>query len=249
MKLLGEASLDWGLGVIFIRVSADSCWQRTNSSLDRQIRDTSDLEDSCLVQEIPIGKLFEQQGAIFGNAHYDLGNAITATCISRPEDTELARNDLYINLTSSGSKGEVLNYGCYDPNPLGFGWEILTTLLSFGFTHPDNFLVNHGKNVWMMTDISPAKVNNAVKSRTDNKGISADQTGVFRNAMCYIVVSSDICKALLFDSNLMECETNYSAEARFGYFLTLQFLTMFISCKHPWKVFGDYPATTDLSVC
>ncbi|MBW4667716.1 MAG: hypothetical protein KME60_09820 [Cyanomargarita calcarea GSE-NOS-MK-12-04C] len=233
--IVREAWLDWGLGVILVRKSANGNWQKINSSSDRQISDISDLEDdSRLVQEIPIS-----------NAHYDLINAVTVTYISRPEDTKVARNDLYINFTLSssehifqGSKGEGLCYYCNDPAPLGDCWQMITTLVSFGFAHPDNFLVNRAENVWMMTDISTLRVNNAVKSRTDNKGISADLTGVFKNAMWYIITSSDASKALLFDTNLMECETNCSAEASFRYFLTPYEGTMFLSIDHLWETLG-----------
>jgi Bacterial protein of unknown function (DUF839) len=240
-KIFREASLDWGLGVIFIRESGDVNWSRINSPSDSQISDISDLEDSRLVQEIQIDKAFEEQNENFGDAHYHLGSGVYGISISSPEHTEVARNDLYISFTSIGSKGEPLYYACNDFAPLSIGWQMLTTLVTFGFAHPDNFLVNRGGNVWIVTDISPGKVNNAVKSRTDNKGISASLTGVFKNTMWYIVTSSDAGKALLFDTNLMECQT-------LGYFLTPQQGTMFISIEHSWETLGDYRVTAGLSL-
>jgi hypothetical protein len=247
-EIVREASLERELGVIFIRESADSNWGNS---------DISSLEDSRLVQEIQIGKAFGGC-TVFGNPHYDRGNALTETYTSCPENMEVAGNDLYINFTSTiysgisqeDSKREGLYYGCNDHAPLGsVGWHILTALVIFGFAHPDNFLVNRRENVWIETDISTVKVNNAVKSRTDNKGISAALMGVFENAMWYIVLSSGADKPLLFYRNLMECETHCSAEASFGYFLIPQFVTMFIYGENILrKLLTIIKATTYLSV-
>jgi hypothetical protein len=121
-------------------------------------------------------------------------------------------------------------------------WQILTALFSFGFAHLGNFFVNRGLNVWIFTDASPAKVNNVAKISADNTVIYTGLGGVFGNVSWYLITSSDPGKALLFDTSLMEWETS-------GYFLTLQFVTMFISREHPWETLGDDRAIGDSSLC
>ncbi|MEA5593644.1 PhoX family protein [Rivularia sp. UHCC 0363] len=211
--------------------------------------------------DLYVGNAEEKQGAILIDAHY-AANAAGATCTARPEDTEIAPNgDLYISFTSGspgddggpdsrvfkGPKGEVsYEYGWVmrltedsnDPAANTFKWEMLATggeLASggMGFANPDNLLLDKGGNVWMVTDVSTSKLNNAVKNRTDDKGKTANISGLFgNNTIWYIPTSGENAgQAFLFGIGPMECETT-------GPCFTPDEQTMFLSIQHPGEANG-----------
>ncbi len=207
------------------------------------------------------GNAEEKQGAILIDAHY-AGNAAGATCTARPEDTEIAPNgDLYISFTSGspgedggpdsrifkGPKGEVsYEYGWVmrltedgnNPAAKTFKWEMLATggepaSGGMGFANPDNLLLDKGGNVWMVTDTSTSKLNNSVKSRTDDEGKTANISGLFgNNTIWYIPTSGESAgQALLFGIGPMECETT-------GPCFTPDEQTMFLAIQHPGEANG-----------
>ncbi len=213
------------------------------------------------IGDLYTGNAEEKQGAILIDAHY-AANAAGATCTARPEDTEIAANgDLYISFTSGspskdggpdrrifkGPKGEVpYEYGWVmrlsedrnNPASKTFKWEMLATggevnSGGMGFANPDNLLIDKAGNVWMVTDTSTSKLNNALKSRTDDQGKTANISGLFgNNTIWYIPTSGeDAGKAFLFGIGPMECETT-------GPCLTPDEQTMFLSIQHPGEANG-----------
>jgi len=213
------------------------------------------------IGDLYTGNAEEKQGAILIDAHY-AANAAGATCTARPEDTEIAPNgDLYISFTSGspskdggpdrrifkGPKGEVpYEYGWVmrlsedgnNPAAKTFKWEMLATggevnSGGMGFANPDNLLLDKGGNVWMVTDTSTSKLNNAVKNRTDDEGKTANISGLFgNNTIWYIPTSGeDAGKAFLFGIGPMECETT-------GPCFTPDEQTMFLAIQHPGEANG-----------
>ena len=207
------------------------------------------------------GNAEEKQGVILIDAHY-AANAAGATCTARPEDTEIAPNgDLYISFTSGspskdggpdsrifkGPKGETpYEYGWVmrltedrnDPAAETFKWEIVATggepnSGGMGFANPDNLLLDKSGNVWMVTDTSTSKLNNAVKSRTNDEGKAANISGLFgNNTIWYIPTSGENAgKAFLFGIGPMECETT-------GPCFTPDKQTMFLAIHHPGEANG-----------
>ncbi|MEO0684402.1 MAG: alkaline phosphatase PhoX, partial [Cyanobacteria bacterium J06649_11] len=207
------------------------------------------------------GNAEEKQGVILIDAHY-AANAIGATCTARPEDTEIAPNgDLYISFTSGspskdggpdsrifkGPKGETpYEYGWVmrltedrnNPAATTFKWEMLVTggepnSGGMGFANPDNLLLDKGGNVWMVTDTSTSKLNNAVKNRTDDEGKTANISGLFgNNTIWYIPTSGENAgQASLFGIGPMECEAT-------GPCFTPDEQTMFLSIQHPGEANG-----------
>ncbi|MDJ0697055.1 alkaline phosphatase PhoX [Mastigocoleus sp. MO_188.B34] len=203
----------------------------------------------------------EKQGAILVDAHY-AANAVGGTCTARPEDTEIAPNgDLFITFTSGSSdedggpdaqifKGPnsetPYEYGWVmrlkeDGNDLvanTFSWEIIATggepnTGGMGFANPDNLLIDSQGNVWMVTDISTGKLNNAVKSRTSYKEKPKTVSGIFgNNSIWYIPTSGEgALEPLLFGIGPMECEIT-------GPCFTPQEDTMFVSVQHPGEING-----------
>ncbi|MEM7554678.1 MAG: alkaline phosphatase PhoX [Cyanobacteria bacterium P01_A01_bin.84] len=211
--------------------------------------------------ELYIGNSEEKQGAILIDAHY-AANAAGATCTARPEDTEIAPNgDLYISFTSGspdkeggpdarifkGPKGEIpYEYGWIvqltedkqNPTADTFRWQILATggepqAGGHGFANPDNLLLDSRSNVWMVTDISTGKLNNAVKSRTSDKGKVTNSSGIYgNNTIWYIPTSGDRQgKAFLFGIGPMECEVT-------GPCFSPNEDTIFLSIQHPGEANG-----------
>jgi secreted PhoX family phosphatase len=207
------------------------------------------------------GNAEEKQGVILIDAHY-AANAAGATCTARPEDTEIAPNgDLYISFTSGspskdggpdsrifkGPSGEVpYEYGWVmrliedrnNPAAMTFKWEMLATggepnSGGMGFANPDNLLLDKGGNVWMVTDTSTSKLNNAVTKRTDDEGQTANISGLFgNNTIWYIPTSGENAgEALLFAIGPMECEAT-------GPYLTPDEQTMFLAIQHPGEANG-----------
>lgn len=211
--------------------------------------------------DLYVGTPEEKQGIILIDAHY-AANAVGATCTARPEDTVVAPNgDLYISFTSgspgkeggpdlrifAGPQGETpYEYGWVmrlvednnDPSASTFRWQMLATggepaSGGMGFANPDNLLLDRGGNVWMVTDISTKKMNNAVKSRTDDKGKTASISGLFgNNSLWYIPTSGEKAgQAFLFGTGPMECEMT-------GPCFTPDYNTLFIAVQHPGEAYG-----------
>ncbi|MBE9050891.1 DUF839 domain-containing protein [Nostocales cyanobacterium LEGE 11386] len=211
--------------------------------------------------ELYIGNPEEKQGAILIDAHY-AANTVGATCTARPEDTVIATNgDLYIAFTSGSPdqaggpdlrvfkspKGEApYDYGWImrlsednnDPSASTFRWQMLATggepaAGGMGFANPDNLLLDAQANLWMVTDISTAKLNNSVKNRTNDQGKAVNLSGLFGNNAIWFLPTrgADAGKAFLFGIGPMECETT-------GPCLTPDQKTMFLSIQHPGETNG-----------
>jgi secreted PhoX family phosphatase len=206
--------------------------------------------------DLYIGNAEEKQGAILIDAHY-AANAAGATCTARPEDTEIASNgDLYISFTSgSGDKqggsdlrifkstrGEApYEYGWVmrltednnNPAAMTFRWQMLATggepaAGGMGFANPDNLLLDPEGHVWMVTDISTTKLNDAVNSRNSESGKSVSLSGLFGNNSLWFIPTSgaDAGKAFLFAIAPMECEAT-------GPCFTTDQQTLFLAIQHP----------------
>ena len=102
-----------------------------------------------------------------------------------------------------------------------------------GLANPDNMLLENGGNVWMVTDTSTSKLNNTVKSRTEDGDQPAPISGLFgNNTIWYIPTSgANAGKASLFGIGPMECETT-------GPCFTPDEQTMFLSIQHPGEANG-----------
>jgi uncharacterized protein len=228
---------------------------------DRQIQDFKQKYKT--LGEIYTGTPEEQQGAILIDAHY-AANAIGATCTARPEDTEIAPDgSLYIAFTSGlpdteeggpdrrifkSPQGDVAyEFGWLmqlvetDNNPAAttFSWEMVATggepsAGGAGFANPDNLLLDSKGNVWMVTDMSTKKMNEAVSSRTDEKGNAIDPSkfsGVFGNNAMWFLPEDGDGKAYLFATGPMECEIT-------GPFFSGDRKTLFLSIQHPGEANG-----------
>jgi uncharacterized protein len=213
------------------------------------------------LNDLYIGTAQEKQGAILIDAHY-AANAVGATCTARPEDTEIAPNgDLYISFTSGspdkeggpdnrifkGPNGETpYEYGWVmrltengnNPAATTFRWKMLAaggepSAGGFGFANPDNLLLDSKGNMWMVTDMSTSKMNNAVKTRTSDNDKPVSISGIFgNNALWYIPTSGqDAGKAFLFATGPMECEAT-------GPCFTPDEQTMFLAIQHPGETHG-----------
>ncbi|WP_414564465.1 MULTISPECIES: PhoX family protein [unclassified Anabaena] len=211
--------------------------------------------------ELYIGTPEEKQGAILIDAHY-AANAVGATCTARPEDTVIAANgDLYIAFTSGfpdqqggadvrifkSPTGETpYEYGWLmrlseDHNDLSahtFRWQILATggepaAGGMGFANPDNLLLDPQDNLWMVTDISTNKLNNSIKTRTNDQGKAVSLSGLFGNNAIWFLPThgEDVGKAFLFGMGPMECETT-------GPCFTPDHKTIFLSIQHPGEFHG-----------
>lgn len=211
--------------------------------------------------ELYTGTASEKQGAILIDAHY-AANAVGGTCTARPEDTEIAPNgDLFITFTSgssdrNGGPDARVFKGPNSETPYEYGWvmrliedskdvaadtftwQIVATggepsAGGMGFANPDNLLIDRQGNVWMVTDISTGKLNNAVKSRTSDKEKPKTISGVFGNNSIWYIPTSGECalKPLLFGIGPMECEMT-------GPCFTPQEDTMFVSIQHPGEING-----------
>lgn len=205
----------------------------------------------------------EQQGAILIDAHY-AANAIGATCTARPEDTEIAPDgSLYITFTSGlpdeeeggpdkrifkSPQGDVAyEFGWVmrlvengnNPAATTFTWEMVATggepsLGGAGFANPDNLLLDAKGNIWMVTDMSTTKMNEAVISRKNEKGEEIDPSkfsGVFGNNAMWFLPGGGDGKAYLFATGPMECEMT-------GPFFSRDGKTLFLSIQHPGEANG-----------
>jgi secreted PhoX family phosphatase len=211
------------------------------------------------------GNATEQQGAILIDAHF-AANAAGATCTARPEDTEIGPDGaLYITFTSGGiSKQDgspdarifkgpdgntAYEYGWImkltednnAPDAKTFRWEMLATggepaAGGMGFSNPDNLAFDPQGNLWMVTDISSDKMNQAIPSDRRKNGMPLNQSslrGIYgNNAIWYMPISGEGAgQAFLFGMGPMDCETT-------GPFFASDGKTLFLSVQHPGEVNG-----------
>jgi secreted PhoX family phosphatase len=190
----------------------------------------------------------EQQGAILIDAHL-AANAVGATPAARPEDTDLdpVSGDLLVAFTAGGSDGDgradpaifrgpngetTWPYGWVmrisdggDDGQAGFRWRMVATggtpwQGGLGFANPDNLAIDHGGNVWMVTD----------RPTGGSSGLD-----VFGNNTCWVVPAAGpaVGEALLFASGPMECELCgpcFDDDDR----------TLFLAVQHPGESHGTH---------
>ncbi|MEC4982618.1 MAG: DUF839 domain-containing protein [Oscillatoria sp. PMC 1068.18] len=214
--------------------------------------------------DLYLGNDLEKQGAILIDAH-NAANAAGVTCTARPEDTDIAPDgSLYIAFTSGtpgsdgspdkaifqGSRGEIpwecgwifhLEEDNNDPAAMTFRWSSLAmggepTAGGAGFANPDNLEIDDNGNVWMVTDISTSKHNQAVPTRLSKDGTVLDQgeiQGIFGNNSMWFIPTSGVNagNAYPFAIGPMECETT-------GLFFTRDRQTLFLSVQHPGEKNG-----------
>jgi len=206
----------------------------------------------------------EKQGAILIDAHY-AANAIGATLTARPEDTEIAPDGaLFIAFTSGsaddeggpdktifkGKDGLAYEYGWVmrleeeggEPGAMNFRWEMAATggepaEGGQGFSNPDNLVFDPKGNLWMVTDMSTGRQNQAVeKGRLDQKGEPLSQTslvGLFGNNSIWMIPTQgeNAGEAFLFGMGPMETETTgpcFSADGKY----------LFAAIQHPGEANG-----------
>lgn len=215
--------------------------------------------------DVYTGNATEKQGAILIDAHY-AGNAVGATCTARPEDTEIGPDGaLYITFTSGavskqdgspdlrifkGPDGSTAyEYGWImkltedgnAPDAKTFRWAMLATggepaAGGMGFANPDNLAFDPNGNLWMVTDMSSDKMNQAIPSDRRKNGVPLTQSslrGVFgNNAIWYMPMSGEAAgQAFLFGMGPMDCETTGPCFAADG-------KTLFLAVQHPGEVNG-----------
>ncbi|MEC4892720.1 MAG: DUF839 domain-containing protein [Oscillatoria sp. PMC 1051.18] len=220
---------------------------------------TSFSEKFATLGDLYLGNDLEKQGAILIDAH-NAANAAGVTCTARPEDTDIAPDgSLYIAFTSGtpgsdgspdkevfqGPKGETpwefgwifrLEEENNDPAAMSFRWSSLAmggepVAGGAGFANPDNLEIDSNGNVWMVTDISTSKHNEAVPTRLSEDGTALNQSdiqGIFgNNSIWFIPTSGDNAgNAYPFAIGPMECETT-------GPFFTRNGKTLFLAVQHP----------------
>ncbi len=209
------------------------------------------------------GNTEEKQGAILIDAHY-AANAVGATCTARPEDTKIAPDgSLYIAFTSGssdknggpdkrifqGPDGDTAyEYGFImrlteddsDPAAMNFTWKMLAlggepATGGAGFANPDNLMIDTDGHVWIVTDMSSDKHNQAIPSRLDggNPVSQSNLRGLFGNNSIWFMptTGTNAGNAYLFGMGPMECETT-------GPIFTPDRETFFLSVQHPGEVHG-----------
>jgi len=210
------------------------------------------------------GNPHEQQGAILIDAHF-AANAIGATYTARPEDTEIAPDgSLYIAFTSGSpgsdggpdkqvfvspigetahESGWVMRLTETDDRPeaLTFTWEMAVTggepsQGGAGLSNPDNLLIDRQGNLWIVTDMSTDKHNQAVPQRQDDQGQtlpSSKMVGIFgNNSLWYIPTQGEAAGIpVLFSTGPIECETT-------GPCFDDQETTLFLAVQHPGEATG-----------
>ena len=208
----------------------------------------------------------EIQGAILIDAHY-AATAAGVTCTARPEDTIVAEDGTVFIAFTSGSPGDdggpdlaifqgrdgetPYEYGWImkleeddnDPAALSFTWSMLAmggepALGGAGFANPDNLTLDSNGNLWVVTDMSGSKQNQALPARTKNNknnklSTAQELTGVFgNNSLWYIPLSGDLAgEAYPFAIGPMECECT-------GPVFTQDGTSLFLSIQHPGEVNG-----------
>ncbi|MBE9169090.1 DUF839 domain-containing protein [Pleurocapsales cyanobacterium LEGE 06147] len=202
----------------------------------------------------------EKQGAILIDAHF-AANAAGITCTARPEDTIVAEDGtLYIAFTSgsSGSDGGPdlqvfrgpndetsyeygwimkLEEGDGDPGALSFRWSMLAlggepAQGGAGFANPDNLEIDKAGNLWMVTDMSTSKLNQAIPSRSQ---VDSDQDllGVFGNNSIWFIPTSGALAGEVYPFAIgpMDCECT-------GPFFSSDGQTLFLAVQHPGEKQG-----------
>ncbi len=205
----------------------------------------------------------ETQGAILIDAHL-AATAAGVTCTARPEDTIVAEDGtLFIAFTSgasgsdggadlqvfTGPEGETdYEYGWImqleeddnDPGSLSFSWRMLAmggepALGGAGFANPDNLTLDDRGNLWMVTDMSSSKQNQAVPVRVKaEESVPAEELiGVFgNNALWYVPLKGDAAGEIYpFAIGPMECECT-------GLMFSNDRQTLFLSIQHPGEING-----------
>lgn len=224
-------------------------------SLVKQFKTLGDLYQGNSPEEI--------QGAILIDAHV-AASAAGVTNTARPEDTIInEQGTLFVAFTSGaadeeggpdqtifvGPESETdYEYGWImkldednsDPAALSFTWNMLATggevaKGGAGFANPDNLTLDHSGNLWVVTDMSTSKHNQAVPSRVENGETLAgsDLTGVFgNNSMWYIPLSGEnVGKIYPFAIGPMECECT-------GLTFDNDNSSLFLSIQHPGEENG-----------
>lgn len=222
--------------------------------------------------DLYIGTAIEQQGAILIDAHL-AANAAGATCTARPEDTEIAPDGTVFIAFTSGAisktdgspdvrifKGldgnTAYEYGWVmrlqengnDPASPTFQWQMMATggepaIGGMGFANPDNLAFDSKGNLWIVTDMSSDKMNQAVPAgRVAKNGVplsATDLRGVYgNNAIWCMPLSGDAAgQAHLFGIGPMDCETT-------GPCFTADHKTLFLAIQHPGEVHGTRQAMT-----
>jgi secreted PhoX family phosphatase len=205
--------------------------------------------------------LEEKQGAILIDAHF-AANAAGITCTARPEDTMVSEDGtLYIAFTagSSGSDGGPdlqvfkgpngetpyefgwimkLEEDDQDPAALSFRWSMLAmggepARGGAGFANPDNLEIDRAGNLWMVTDMSTTKLNQAIPSRNPPDLSDGDLLGIFgNNSMWFIPTSGSLAgEAYPFAIGPMDCECT-------GPFFSGDGQTLFLAVQHPGEQQG-----------
>ncbi|WP_413165824.1 PhoX family protein [Capilliphycus salinus ALCB114379] len=208
----------------------------------------------------------EVQGAILIDAHL-AASAAGATCTARPEDTDVGPlGSLFIAFTSGSPDdrtggpdlrvfksptGEtVYEYGWImrlsetgdQPDAESFRWQMFATGGEvadggWGFANPDNLEFDGKGNLWMVTDMSTGKHNQAVPAgRVDEKGEPLSQPNVLgvygNNSVWFLPTSGENAgNAYLFAMGPMECEMT-------GPFFSPDQQTLFMSVQHPGEAHG-----------
>ncbi len=209
------------------------------------------------------GSTTEKQGAILIDAHY-AANAAGVTTTARPEDTIVGPDGtLFIAFTSGtpggdGGPDKEVFVGPNGEAPYEFGWIIKLqetgndpAAMTFkwskfalggepadggmGFANPDNIELDQAGNVWMVTDMSTSKHNQAVPSRMkDGEPVSlGDLRGVFGNNSVWFIPTSgaDAGNAYPFGIGPMESECT-------GPYLTNDEESLFLAVQHPGEKNG-----------
>jgi uncharacterized protein len=207
--------------------------------------------------DLYLGSDLEKQGAILIDAHF-AANAAGITCTARPEDTIIGQDgSLFIAFTSgtfgsdggsdvfmfTGPEGETnYEYGWVmrlqedlnEPDALNFRWQMMATggepaLGGVGFANPDNIEVDSRGNLWIVTDISTSKHNEALPDRIVEDPSEIELSGIFgNNSIWYLTSSGEIYP---FAIGPMECECTgpkFSSDSQ----------TLFIAVQHPGEANG-----------
>jgi secreted PhoX family phosphatase len=102
-----------------------------------------------------------------------------------------------------------------------------------GFANPDNLAIDKAGNLWMVTDMSTSKINQAIPSRSQADLADGDLLGVFgNNSMWFIPTSGSLAgEAYPFAIGPMDCECT-------GPFFSSDGQTLFLAVQHPGEKQG-----------